>query len=126
MCCHCGIIESSSRHAVARNKNAISKYVYLQVVGNEGYRVIAVQTTNTPQSQQGNDAKAQRHHWVDMRCRRHEPPASNVYHRRAAVVCCIIPGETEFGIEFGGLATRIPVLGLTIGIAFRVRTADGW
>ena len=38
------------------------------------------------------------------------------------MVCCIIPGE----IDDGGLATRIPVLGFTIGMAFRVRTADGW
>lgn len=43
------------------------------------------------------------------------------YHRRAAVVC-IIPGE----IDEGGLATRMPVLGFTIGMAFRVRIADGW
>ena len=46
---------------------------------------------------------------------------SFVYHLHAAVVCCIIPGE----IEDGGLATRMPVLGLTMGIAFRVRTAEG-
>lgn len=45
-----------------------------------------------------------------------------LYHRLAAVVCCIIPGE----IDDGGLAIRMPVLGLTIGIAFLVRTADGW
>ena len=29
-------------------------------------------------------------------------------------------------IEEGGLGTRMPVLGLTIGIAFRVRKAEGW
>ena len=33
----------------------------------------------------------------------------------------MLPGE----MEFGGLATLIPVEGLTIGIAFRVRNADG-
>ncbi len=43
------------------------------------------------------------------------------YHLRAAVACCIIPGE----IDDGGLAIRIPVVGLTMGIAFLVRTADG-
>jgi len=43
------------------------------------------------------------------------------YQRRATVCCCIIPGE----IDDGGLETRIPVLGLTIGIAFRERTAEG-
>ena len=32
-----------------------------------------------------------------------------------------MPGE----IEDGGLAIRIPVLGLTIGIALLVRTAEG-
>lgn len=47
---------------------------------------------------------------------------SVVYHPRAAVVCCIIAGE----IEEGGLAIRMPVLGLTMGIAFRVRIAAGW
>jgi len=36
------------------------------------------------------------------------------YHpRRAALVCCIIPGETDDG----GLATRMPVFGLTMGMA---------
>jgi len=44
------------------------------------------------------------------------------YHRRARVCCCILAGE----IDSGGLATRMPVLGLTIGMAFLVRTADGW
>ena len=33
----------------------------------------------------------------------------------------MIPGE----IDDGGLATCIPVLGFTMGIAFRDRTADG-
>jgi len=47
---------------------------------------------------------------------------SALYQRRASVVCCIKPGE----IDDGGLATVMPVLGLTIGMAFRVRTADGW
>jgi hypothetical protein len=47
---------------------------------------------------------------------------SILYHLRAAVACCIIPGE----IDDGGLATRMPVLGLTMGIAFLVRSADGW
>jgi len=45
------------------------------------------------------------------------------YHRRAAVVCCIIPGE----MDDGGLAMRMPVEGLTIGMALvRERSADGW
>jgi hypothetical protein len=35
---------------------------------------------------------------------------------------CIMPGE----IDEGGLETRMPVLGLTMGMAFRVRTAEGW
>lgn len=43
-------------------------------------------------------------------------------HRRAALVCCIIPGETD---DDGGLATRIPVFGLTIGMAAAF-LADGW
>jgi hypothetical protein len=47
---------------------------------------------------------------------------SNLYHLRVAVVCCIIPGE----IDDGGLATRMPVLGLTMGIAYVARSADGW
>jgi len=29
-------------------------------------------------------------------------------------------------IEDGGLATLIPVLGLTMGMALRVRNAEGW
>lgn len=29
-------------------------------------------------------------------------------------------------IEEGGLGTRMPVLGLTIGMALRVRKAEGW
>lgn len=29
-------------------------------------------------------------------------------------------------IDDGGLATLIPVLGLTMGMAFRVRKAEGW
>lgn len=37
------------------------------------------------------------------------------YHpRRAALVCCIIPGETD---DDGGLATRMPVFGFTMGMA---------
>lgn len=42
--------------------------------------------------------------------------------RRVYVCCCIIAGE----MDRGGLATLIPVLGLTMGIALRVRSADGW
>lgn len=38
------------------------------------------------------------------------------------VRCCIIAGD----IEGGGLARLLPVLGLTIGIAFRGRKAEGW
>ena len=44
------------------------------------------------------------------------------YQRRTYVCCCIWPGE----MERGGLATRIPVLGLTMGMALRVRRAEGW
>lgn len=33
-----------------------------------------------------------------------------------------MPGD----VDSGGLGTRMPVLGLTIGMAFRVRSADGW
>ena len=45
-----------------------------------------------------------------------------LYHRRAAVVWCIIPGE----IDDGGLAMRLPVEGLTIGMALvRERIAEG-
>ena len=29
-------------------------------------------------------------------------------------------------IEDGGLGTRMPVLGLTMGMALRVRKAEGW
>ena len=29
-------------------------------------------------------------------------------------------------MEEGGLGTRIPVLGLTMGMALRVRKAEGW
>lgn len=51
----------------------------------------------------------------------------NNHQRRAYVACCwcccILAGEIDSG---GGEATRIPVLGLTIGIALRVRRADGW
>jgi len=44
------------------------------------------------------------------------------YHRRAAVACCIMPGE----MDDGGLAMRVPVDGLTIGMALvRERSADG-
>ncbi len=34
----------------------------------------------------------------------------------------LMPGD----MESGRLGTRMPVLGLTIGIAFRARTAAGW
>lgn len=44
------------------------------------------------------------------------------YQRRVYVCCCIMAGE----MDRGGLATLIPVLGFTIGIALRVRRADGW
>ncbi len=40
-----------------------------------------------------------------------------------AVVCCIMPGE----MDDGGLAMRVPVDGLTMGMALlRERTAEGW
>lgn len=45
---------------------------------------------------------------------------SRVYHRRWSG--CIMPGE----MEEGGLETRMPVLGLTIGMAFLDRIAEGW
>jgi len=45
-----------------------------------------------------------------------------LYHRRVNVCCCILAGE----MDNGGLATLIPVLGLTIGMAFLVRMAEGW
>jgi len=48
--------------------------------------------------------------------------ASHYHPRRTAPACCIIPGETD---DDGGLATRMPVLGLTIGIAAAF-LADGW
>lgn len=52
----------------------------------------------------------------------YESSRSDSYHPRLAVLdCCIIPGETDDG----GLATRIPVFGLTIGIA-PAFLADGW
>lgn len=45
-----------------------------------------------------------------------------LYHLSAFVACCLIPGE----IDDGGLGTRMPVLGLTIGITFwfAVRMVD--
>lgn len=46
----------------------------------------------------------------------------DLYQRRTNVCCCILAGD----IDSGGLATLIPVLGFTIGIAFLVRIADGW
>lgn len=47
-----------------------------------------------------------------------------LYHRRAAVVCCIMPGE----MDDGGLAMRFPVEGFTMGIALvrEERIAEGW
>lgn len=39
------------------------------------------------------------------------------------MVCCIIPGE----MDEGGLAMRLPVEGLTMGMALlRERRAEGW
>jgi len=46
-------------------------------------------------------------------------PAS--YHR-LPTVCCTRAGETEGG----GLDKLMPVTGLTIGIGFRGREAEGW
>ena len=43
------------------------------------------------------------------------------YQRRVKVCCCILAGE----MDKGGLATLMPVLGLTIGIAFLERMAEG-
>ena len=44
------------------------------------------------------------------------------YQWRAYVCCCIMAGD----MEDGGLGTRMPVLGLTMGMALRVRKAEGW
>ena len=44
-----------------------------------------------------------------------------LYHRGLEAACWSMPGE----IEFGGLAIRMPVVGLTMGIALRLRTAAG-
>jgi len=50
-------------------------------------------------------------------------PSQALYHRRAAVCCCIMPGE----MDEGGLAMRVPVVGFTMGMALlRERMADGW
>ena len=46
----------------------------------------------------------------------------HVYQRRVYVCCCILTGE----MDRGGLATRMPVLGLTMGMALRDRRAEGW
>jgi len=48
--------------------------------------------------------------------------AQQVYQRRLIVCCCILAGDTDWG----GLDMLIPVLGLTMGIAFRIRVAAGW
>lgn len=45
-----------------------------------------------------------------------------VYQRRPSVCCCILAGDTDCG----GLDMLIPVLGLTMGIALRIRVAAGW
>ena len=48
-----------------------------------------------------------------------------IYQRRppyVAVCCCIMAGD----IEDGGLGTRMPVFGFTMGMALRVRRAAGW
>lgn len=44
------------------------------------------------------------------------------YHRRPMDCCCIRPGDTDGG----GLDIEMPVAGLIIGIALRVRVAEGW
>ena len=44
------------------------------------------------------------------------------YQWRVYACCCIMAGD----IEDGGLGTRMPVLGLTMGMALRVRKAEGW
>jgi len=69
---------------------------------------------------QGNDTVTQ---WSKQSATRvYKCSQGDSYHpRRAALVCPIIPGETDDG----GLATRMPVLGLTIGMAPAFR-ADGW
>ena len=56
------------------------------------------------------------------RCGHQHGPQGH-YHRRAYVCCCIRAGEMDDG---GGDATRIPVLGFTIGMALRARMAAGW
>lgn len=44
----------------------------------------------------------------------------SVYQRRP--ICCILAGDTDCG----GLDMLMPVLGLTIGMALRIRVAAGW
>jgi len=46
--------------------------------------------------------------------------AKSVYHRRP-IACCILAGDTDGG----GLDMLIPVLGLTMGMALRIRVAAG-
>lgn len=48
-------------------------------------------------------------------------PIVAYYHRCPYDRCCIMAGD----IDGGGLVRLLPVLGLTIGMAFRGRKADG-
>jgi hypothetical protein len=48
-------------------------------------------------------------------------PQHRPYHRRP-IVCCILAGDTDGE----GLAIVMPVAGLIIGMALRVRVAAGW
>lgn len=56
--------------------------------------------------------------WLASRCKESD---TSLYHLRP-IPCCILAGDTDGG----GLDMLIPVVGLTIGIAFRTRVAAGW
>jgi hypothetical protein len=60
-------------------------------------------------------------HRVDASCRAATQHAAPWHYHLRYVCCCIWPGDTLFG----GDATRMPVLGFTMGIALCDRTGVG-
>ena len=83
----------------------------------EGHRASTVEMRKQPITVIGNDTETAT--WENALA---EEAVKDPYHRDGGVGCCIIPGE----MDDGGLATRMPVMGLTMGIAFLVRRAEGW
>jgi len=114
---------SKSRYTFRSINRNVSTVVYTYVQSRESNEMRR-SITGTRQGKQHIIISAKPNTAIQQRQARRfgTPTGGHAYHRRAAVVCCIKPGE----IDDGGLAMRLPVEGLTIGMALlRERIADG-